>query len=194
MPDDRKERECAELHCGIWNIANDLRGSADDRDFKQYVLGMVFCQYISENLADYTNADERETEKSGFCYAKLDDQEAEQARDDLVKTKGFFILPDNLFFGTTIASCILILKKSKSENSTLFIDASLEFLKVTNSNKLAAVNIEKITSADTERTNKEYFTRLIPNGDIVAPDYNLSVSTYVEQEAKRENILRKDIG
>ena len=53
-------------------------------------------------------------------------------------------LPDNLFFGTTIATCILVLKKSKSENATLFIDASKECVKITNSNKLTQENIQHI--------------------------------------------------
>jgi type I restriction enzyme M protein len=97
-------------------------------------------------------------------------------------------LPDNLFFGTSIATCIMVLKKSKSENSTLFIDASQECVKVTNSNKLTQAHIEKIITAYTERKNKKHFTKLIPNNKIAGQDYNLSVSTYVEQEDKREAV------
>jgi type I restriction enzyme M protein len=97
-------------------------------------------------------------------------------------------LPDNLFFGTSIATCIMVLSKSKPENSTLFIDASGECVKVTNSNKLTAANIYKILDAYSERADREYFSKLIPNGDIAAQDYNLSVSTYVEQEDKREAV------
>jgi type I restriction enzyme M protein len=82
----------------------------------------------------------------------------------------------------------MVLKKSKSENSTLFIDASGECVKVTNSNKLTAGNIEKIIAAYMKRADKEYFARLVPNGDIAAQEYNLSVSTYVEQEDKRETV------
>ena len=95
-------------------------------------------------------------------------------------------LPDNLFFGTSIATCIMVLKKSKSENSTLFIDASREFVKVTNSNKLTRENIEKIVTAYTTRETAQYFTTLVPNSDIAVHDYNISVSTYIEQEDKRE--------
>jgi type I restriction enzyme M protein len=97
-------------------------------------------------------------------------------------------LPDNLFFGTTIATCIMVLSKSKSENATLFIDASGECVKVTNSNKLTAANIDKILTAYSARTNSDYFAKLVPNGDIAARDYNLSVSTYVEHEDKREAV------
>ncbi|MEE3450414.1 MAG: type I restriction-modification system subunit M [Acutalibacteraceae bacterium] len=97
-------------------------------------------------------------------------------------------LPDNLFYGTSIATCIMVLKKSKAENKTLFIDASKEFVKVTNSNKLTEDNISKIVAAFTERTNVQYFCRLVQNDEIAENDYNLSVSTYVEQEDTREII------
>ncbi|HQE67626.1 MAG TPA: type I restriction-modification system subunit M, partial [Bacillota bacterium] len=95
--DNRKEQERAELHRTIWNMANDLRGSVDGWDFKQYVLGMLFYRYISENITNYINAGEWEAGNTEFDYAKLSDEEAEQAREDLVKTKGFFILPSELF-------------------------------------------------------------------------------------------------
>ena len=97
MSDNRKEQERAELHRTIWNIANDLRGSVDGWDFKQYVLGMLFYRYISENLTNYINECERETGDDSFDYAQLSDADAEQARGDLVATKGFFILPGELF-------------------------------------------------------------------------------------------------
>ncbi len=97
-------------------------------------------------------------------------------------------LPDNLFFGTTIATCIMVLKKSKTDNSTLFIDASKQCVKVTNSNKLTEENISTILAAFAERTDKAHFARLVPNDEIGAQDYNLSVSTYVEQEDTREII------
>ena len=97
-------------------------------------------------------------------------------------------LPDNLFYGTSIATCIMVLKKNKTANSTLFIDASKECVKVTNNNKLTEDNISKIVAAFTERTDIEYFCRLVPNSEIAENDYNLSVSTYVEQEDTREVI------
>ena len=97
MTDNRKERERAELHRAIWNIANDLRGSVDGWDFKQYVLGMLFYRYISESLSGYIDAAEREAGDVSFEYARLPDEKAEAARADLVATKGFFILPGQLF-------------------------------------------------------------------------------------------------
>ena len=97
-------------------------------------------------------------------------------------------LSDNLFFGTSIATCIMVLKKSKSENKTLFIDASKESVKVTNNNKLTEANIQKILEAYSEKEDKEHFARLVPNDEIAEQDYNLSVSTYVEQKDTREVI------
>jgi len=97
MPDNKKEQERSELRRTIWNIANDLRGSVDGWDFKQYVLGMLFYRYISENLTAYINDGEHAAGNKAFNYATLADNDAEEARDDLVKTKGFFILPSELF-------------------------------------------------------------------------------------------------
>ena len=97
MADNRKEQERAELHRMIWGIANDLRGSVDGWDFKQYVLGMLFYRYISENLTLYINSGEHEAGNDGFNYVELSDEDAEVARTDLVQTKGFFILPSELF-------------------------------------------------------------------------------------------------
>ena len=106
-------------------------------------------------------------------------------------------LPDNLFFGTSIATCIMVLKKSKKDNSTLFIDASKEFVKITNSNKLSEENVASIIDTFTKRENKDYVSALIPNTRIAEEEYNLSVSTYVEQEDTREVIdiveLNKEI-
>lgn len=97
-------------------------------------------------------------------------------------------LPENLFFGTTIATCIMVLRKSKSENKTLFIDASNEFIKITNNNKLAEENISKILEYFENREDLEYFSRNVDNDEIVEMGYNLSVSAYVEKEDLREII------
>ena len=97
-------------------------------------------------------------------------------------------LPGNLFYGTSIATCIMILKKNKTQNQTLFIDASKEFVKVTNNNKLTSENIDKIVSVFAEKSEIEYFSRLVSNNAIAEQNYNLSVSTYVEQEDTREVI------
>lgn len=106
-------------------------------------------------------------------------------------------LPDNLFFGTSIATCIMVLKKSKKDNSTLFIDATKECVKVTNNNKLTDENIENIVKIFTDRKDIDYVSKLVSNKEIGENDYNLSVSTYVEKEDTREKIdidvLNKEI-
>lgn len=106
-------------------------------------------------------------------------------------------LPDNLFFGTSIATCIMVLKKSKKDNSTLFIDATNECVKVTNNNKLTDDNIDNIVKIFTDREDKDYVSKLISNEEIAENDYNLSVATYVEREDTSEKIdiveLNKEI-
>ena len=106
-------------------------------------------------------------------------------------------LPENLFFGTSIATCIMVLKKSKKDNSTLFIDASKECVKVTNNNQLTQKNIEDIVKIFENRENVDYTAKLVPNKEIEENDYNLSIATYVEQEDTRKHIdidvLNKEI-
>ncbi len=93
-----------------------------------------------------------------------------------------------MFYGTSIATCVMVLKKSKGKRSTLFIDASNEFVKVTKNNKLTNANIDAIIDAYAKRENREYFSRLVPNEEVAKQDYNLSVSTHVEQRDDREKI------
>ena len=97
MADIKKEQERDELHRAIWAIADELRGAVDGWDFKNYVLGTMFYRYISENLTNYINTGEAAAGKTSFDYAQLSDEEAEEAREDLVQTKGFYILPSELF-------------------------------------------------------------------------------------------------
>jgi type I restriction enzyme M protein len=92
-----KESQRAELHRTIWRVANDLRGSVDGWDFKQYVLGILFYRFISENLTAYLNREEREAGNVSFNYADIADEQAEQGRVETVVEKGFYILPSELF-------------------------------------------------------------------------------------------------
>ena len=122
-------------------------------------------------------------------------------------------LPANLFLNITISVDIMLLKKNKTDNSILFVDASNECVKVTKNNRLSEENISRIVSAVAERKDEEYFCRLVPNSEVGNDDnaYNLSVSTYVEAEdtsekvdiaklnaeieeiVARENVLREEI-
>ncbi len=97
-------------------------------------------------------------------------------------------LPENLFYGTAIATCIMVLKKNKSDNSILFINASKECVKVTNNNKLTDKNIDNILKYYEERKNIEYISSFIKYEKVVEENYNLSVNTYVELEDTREKI------
>ena len=102
-------------------------------------------------------------------------------------------LPENLFFGTSIATCIMVLKKNKIDNSTLFIDASKEAVKITNNNRLTNENIENILKIFKNREDVQYISRLVSNKEIEENNYNLSVSTYVEKEDTREVIDIKEL-
>ena len=97
-------------------------------------------------------------------------------------------LPPNLFFGTSIATCIMVLKKNKTDSGILFIDASNEFVKVTNNNKLTQENIDHIVQMFADRTDVEYTAHLASYDEVKEQDCNLSVSTYVEQKDTREKI------
>jgi len=97
-------------------------------------------------------------------------------------------LPPDLFFGTTIATCIMVLKKNKKDNSILFIDASAEFVREGNKNKLSEENIAKIMNAYTERNDIPHFAKLVPYQTIAENDYNLAVSSYVTQKDEREEV------
>lgn len=97
-------------------------------------------------------------------------------------------LPSNLFFGTSIATCIMVLKKNKTDSKTLFIDATKECIKVTNNNKLTPDNIARIVDTFANRAEKAHFSHLAAHEEIQEQEYNLSVSTYVEAEDTREKI------
>ena len=97
-------------------------------------------------------------------------------------------LPANLFFGTSIATCIMVLKRGKADNKTLFIDASNECIKVTNNNKLTRENIARIVDTFAQRAEIKHFSHLADYSEVAENDYNLSVSTYVEAEDTREKV------
>lgn len=97
-------------------------------------------------------------------------------------------LPSNLFFGTSIATCIMVLKKNKSDNRTLFIDATNEFVKATNNNHMTQENMDMIVDCFANRNEVKHFSHLATYDEVAENNYNLSVSTYVEAEDTREKI------
>ena len=120
-------------------------------------------------------------------------------------------LPANLFFGVSIATCIIVLKKCKKDNKTLFIDASQRFVHEGNKNKLSPDDIKAVLDEFIERKEIKHFSALVDNRAILDNDCNLSVSSYVEAEdtkpktdivelnerieriVERENALRAEI-
>lgn len=97
-------------------------------------------------------------------------------------------LPSDLFFGVTIATCIIVLKKSKRDNSTLFIDASQEFIRSGIKNKLTDDNIMRVLDSHIKREDIQHFSKLVPNSEIAENEYNLSVNNYVESEDTAETV------
>ncbi|MFP6351046.1 type I restriction-modification system subunit M [Helicobacter pylori] len=150
-----------ELHNTIWKVANELRGSVDGWDFKQYVLGILFYRYISENMTDYINKEERERRRDpSFDYALLSDEEAEGDKKGQIEEKGFFIPPSALFcnvlknapsnddLNVTLQNIFNEIEKSslgsKSEENVKGLFADLDV----NSNKLGSSHknrVEKLT-------------------------------------------------
>ena len=97
-------------------------------------------------------------------------------------------LPSNLFFGASIATCIIVLKKNKSDNRVCFIDASQEFVHEGNKNKLSEANVERIYKAHMAKMEEKHFCHIVTTKEIEEEEFNLSVSTYVEQEDTREAV------
>jgi type I restriction enzyme M protein len=98
------------------------------------------------------------------------------------------LLPPDLFFGTGIQTCILVLKKSKTDNKVLFINAEREFARQGNKNKLRAEDRLKILENFETRQDLEYLSRLVDHNEIQENDYSLSVTSYVKAQDTREVI------
>ncbi|MDO4902143.1 MAG: type I restriction-modification system subunit M [bacterium] len=147
---------------------------------------LAFTMHILSWLA--TNGTAAIVEFPGVLYRGGAEQKIRQYLIENNYIDSIIQLPSNLFFGTSIATCIITLKKNKSDDKTLFVDASNEFVSVTNSNKLTQANIEKIYQTVLNRTETTHFSRLVDSQEIAENDFNLSVSNYVEQEDKTEKI------
>lgn len=111
---NKKEIEREELHKTIWKIANELRGSVDGWDFKQYVLGLLFYRFISENIENYVNENQRKAGIEDFKYRDISDEEALLGKTQILEEKGLFILPSELF-------CNVRKNANKNENLNVVI-------------------------------------------------------------------------
>ena len=111
---NKKEVEREELHKTIWKIANELRGSVDGWDFKQYVLGLLFYRFISENIENYVNENQRKAGLENFEYRNITDEEALLGKTQILEDKVFFILTSEIF-------CNVRKNADKNENLNVVI-------------------------------------------------------------------------
>lgn len=147
---------------------------------------LAFTMHILSWLA--VNGTAAIVEFPGVLYRGGTEQKIRQYLIDNNYVDTVIQLPPDLFFGTTIATCIIVLKKSKHDNATLFIDASSEFVRSGNKNKLLPEHQRKILDAYSERKDIDHFALLVDNGEIGENGYNIAVSSYVEQKDEREEI------
>jgi type I restriction enzyme M protein len=144
---------------------------------------LAFTMHILSWLA--VNGTAAIVEFPGVLYRGGAEQKIRQYLVDNNFVDAVIQLPPDLFFGTTIATCIIVLKKSKLDNATLFIDASNEFQRVGNKNKMLPEHQQRILDAFTARQNVDHFATLVDNSVIAENSYNIAVSSYVAQEDTR---------
>ncbi len=147
---------------------------------------LAFTMHILSWLA--VNGTAAIVEFPGVLYRGGAEQKIRQYLIDNNYVDAVIQLPADLFFGTTIATCIVVLKKSKPDNTTLFIDGSAQFTRIGNKNKLQPGNHHAILAAFVERADAPHFARLVANSAIAENNYNISVSSYVEQEDTSETV------
>ena len=161
---NKREQERTELYRTIWALANELRGSVDGWDFKQYVLGMLFYRYISENLTTYLNKGEWEAGNTDFDYAKISDEEALGVKEDMVQEKGFFIKPSELF-GNLLNRIKKADKDAKDEverNGKEIVVADLD----ENLNVILQENFKNIEASAIGSSSEENFKGLFDDIDV----------------------------
>jgi type I restriction enzyme M protein len=145
---------------------------------------LAFTLHILSALA--VNGTAAIVEFPGVMYRGGAEQKIRQYLVDNNFVDAVIQLPADLFFGTTISTCILVLKKSKADNKVLFIDASQEFARKGTKNVLTEAHRDKVLDNFIAREDGEYFSRLVDHAEIAENDYNLSISTYVVKEDTRE--------
>lgn len=147
---------------------------------------LAFTMHILHWLA--VNGTAAIVEFPGVLYRGGAEQKIRQYLIDNNYVDAVIQLPPDLFFGTTIATCIIVLKKSKNDNATLFIDASAEFARLGNKNTLTVANRQRIFDAFLAREDVPHFSRLIGNDAIADNGYNIAVTSYVEQLDTRQAV------
>ena len=156
---------------------------------------LAFTMHILHWLA--TNGTAAIVEFPGVMYRSGAEQKIRKYLVDNNFVECVIQLPPDLFFGTGIQTCILVLKKSKKDNKVLFVNAEREFGRSGNKNKLRPEDIQKILSAFSERTDEDYYSRIVTHEEIKQNNYSLSVTNYITAEDTREivdiKVLNKSI-
>jgi type I restriction enzyme M protein len=145
---------------------------------------LAFTMHILHWLA--TNGTAAIVEFPGVMYRSGAEQKIRQYLVDNNFVDCVIQLPPDLFFGTGIQTCILVLKKSKKDNKVLFVNAERQFARFGNKNKLRTEDIQKILATYTDRTDEDYFSRLVTHEEIKKNEYSLAVTNYVKAEDTRE--------
>jgi type I restriction enzyme M protein len=151
----------------------------------------AFTMHILHSLA--VNGTAAIVEFPGVMYRGGAEQKIRKYLIDNNYVDAVIQLPQDLFFGTSIATCILVLKKSKKENSTLFVDASALFIRAQTKNKLMPEHMSRILETVEKRSVEDHYSIVVHNTDVAANAYNLSVSSYVFAEDTREVIDIKQL-
>jgi type I restriction enzyme M protein len=152
---------------------------------------LAFTMHILNWLA--TNGTAAIVEFPGVMYRGGAEQKIRKYLVDNNYVDTVIQLPPDLFFGTGIQTCILVLKKSKKDNKVLFINAEREFARFGNKNKLRSEDIEKVLSKYSDRKDEDYFARHVDHEEIAQNDYSLSVTSYVVAEDTREVVDIKEL-
>ena len=181
----------------------DIHGLFDDLDVNSQKLGptvakrneklvklldadLAFAMHILKWLA--VNGTAAIVEFPGVLYRSGAEQKIRKYLLDNNYVDAVIQLPPDLFFGATIATCIIVLKKSKQDDAVLFIDASAEFTRVGNKNHLAPEHHTKVLDAYVARQNVDHFAKVVPHSVIAENSYNIAVSSYVEREDTRKEV------
>ena len=147
---------------------------------------LAFTMHILSWLA--VNGTAAIVEFPGVLYRGGAEQKIRQYLVDNNYIDAVIQLPPDLFFGTTIATCIIVLKKSKNDNSTMFIDATADFVREGNKNKITEANQVRILDVLQSREEIPHFSALVKNEAIGENGYNIAVSSYVEAEQEDNEI------
>lgn len=165
-------------------LINDPRFAAAGVLAPKSKADLAFTMHILHWLA--VNGTAAIVEFPGVLYRGGAEQKIRQYLIDNNYVDAVIQLPPDLFFGTTIATCIIVLKKSKNDNATLFVDASAEFARLGNKNTLTTANRQRILDTFIAREDVPHFARLVGNDAIAENGYNIAVTSYVEPADTRQ--------